>query len=66
MPVRSTLEYQTLLPRTCHEVLARTGHIGWVSKPDELAAIVDRFLDTQGSGHSTRSDSDATDSHHEP
>lgn len=46
VPVRSTLEYRTLLPQTWHEVLPRTGHIGWVSRPDELSAIVNRFLDT--------------------
>jgi pimeloyl-ACP methyl ester carboxylesterase len=46
VPVRSTLEYRTLLPQTWHEVLPRTGHIGWVSRPDELSGIVDRFLDT--------------------
>jgi pimeloyl-ACP methyl ester carboxylesterase len=45
VPVPSTLEYRTLLANTWHEVLPRTGHIGWVSKPDELSAIVDRFLD---------------------
>jgi pimeloyl-ACP methyl ester carboxylesterase len=45
VPVRSTLEYRTLLPETRHEVLARTGHIGWVSRPHELSSLVDRFLD---------------------
>jgi 3-oxoadipate enol-lactonase len=45
VPVRSTLEYRTLLPQSRHEVLRRTGHIGWVSKPQELCALVDRFLD---------------------
>jgi pimeloyl-ACP methyl ester carboxylesterase len=50
VPVESTLEYRRLLRRTRHEVLPRTGHIGWVSKPDELCALVDRFLaDTQAS-----------------
>jgi pimeloyl-ACP methyl ester carboxylesterase len=45
VPVRSTLEYRTLLPHSRHEVLRRTGHIGWVSKPHELSSLVDRFLD---------------------
>ena len=45
VPFRSTLEYRTLLPQSRHEVLQRTGHIGWVSKPRELSALVDRFLD---------------------
>ena len=65
VPVRSTLEYQTLLPRTRHEVLARTGHIGWVSKPDELCAIVDSFLDTLASGPSPAANSNAIHSHRE-
>ena len=45
VPFRSTLEYRTLLPQSRHEVLQRTGHIGWVSKPRELSALVDRFRD---------------------
>jgi pimeloyl-ACP methyl ester carboxylesterase len=53
VPVRSTLEYQRLLPTTRHEVLANTGHIGWVSRPRELTALVDQFLDTPGSAAST-------------
>jgi pimeloyl-ACP methyl ester carboxylesterase len=44
VPVQSTLEYRTLLRQTHHEVLPRTGHIGWVSRPDELCALVDSFL----------------------
>ncbi len=45
VPVNSTLEYRTLLRDTRHEVLPRTGHLGWVSKPDEFSVLVDRFLD---------------------
>ena len=45
VPVGSTLEYRTLLPQAHHEVIRRTGHIGWVSKPHELCALVDRFLE---------------------
>ena len=46
VPIQSTLEYRTLLPQSRHEVLRRTGHIGWVSKPHELCALVDRFLES--------------------
>ena len=46
VPVDSTLEYQTLLPDTRHQILPDTGHIGWVSKPDELSALVDQFLES--------------------
>jgi pimeloyl-ACP methyl ester carboxylesterase len=48
VPVRSTLEYRTLLCDTRHEILSDTGHIGWVSKPHELTTLVDRFLDAVG------------------
>jgi 3-oxoadipate enol-lactonase len=48
VPVRSTLEYRTLLRDTRHEILTDTGHIGWVSKPRELTTLVDRFLETLG------------------
>jgi pimeloyl-ACP methyl ester carboxylesterase len=46
VPVGSTLEYRTLLPQARHEVLPRTGHIGWVSKPRELSTLIDRFLES--------------------
>ena len=52
VPVHSTLEYRKLLQTTRHEVLANTGHIGWVSRPHELTALIDQFLGTPGSAAS--------------
>jgi pimeloyl-ACP methyl ester carboxylesterase len=44
VPVSSTLEYLSLIPGARHEMLAGTGHVGLVSKPDAFAGIVGRFM----------------------
>jgi 3-oxoadipate enol-lactonase len=64
VPVDSTLEYQTLLSDTRHQILPDTGHIGWVSKPDELTALVDRFLESLDGSASRPPHSDAPTPRH--
>lgn len=39
-----TARYLRALPQARHEVLARTGHLGPVTKPHEFASMVRRFL----------------------
>jgi pimeloyl-ACP methyl ester carboxylesterase len=41
-----TAEYARLVPGARHEVLERTGHLGSVTRADECAALVHRFLQT--------------------
>jgi pimeloyl-ACP methyl ester carboxylesterase len=48
VPVRDTLEYLQLIPGSQHVVLARTGHVGLVSRADEFARIVSEFIDASG------------------
>jgi len=43
--VSSSLEYLSLIPDARHSTLSGTGHIGFIAKPHEFAAVVDRFLD---------------------
>jgi len=50
VPVRSTLEYLSLLPGATHVRIAHTGHIGMLSKPDVFADRLESFL------RATRSD----------
>ena len=44
VPVSSTLEYLTLIPGATHAQLAGTGHLGFLSKPSEFAALVSDFI----------------------
>ena len=44
VPVSSTLEYLTMIPGASHARLAGTGHIGFLSKPSEFAALVTDFV----------------------
>jgi pimeloyl-ACP methyl ester carboxylesterase len=41
-----TAEYARLIPGARHELLEQTGHLGSVTRADECAAIVHRFLQT--------------------
>ena len=50
VPVSSTLEYLTLIPGATHARLAGTGHLGFLSKPHEFAALVSDFLHASRSG----------------
>jgi pimeloyl-ACP methyl ester carboxylesterase len=45
VPVGATLEYQTLIRGARHMTLERTGHLGVISRPQELAALVTRFVE---------------------
>jgi pimeloyl-ACP methyl ester carboxylesterase len=55
VPVDSTLDYLTLIPGATASVLARTGHIGLVSRPDHFAALVREFLHVVDDPRSRRS-----------
>jgi pimeloyl-ACP methyl ester carboxylesterase len=50
VPVESTLEYLSLIPGAVHARLPRTGHIGFISKPAEFAALVSDFIHASRSG----------------
>ena len=45
VPVGATLEYQTLIRGARHMTLERTGHLGVISRPQELAALVTQFVE---------------------
>lgn len=45
VPFDSTREYLDVIPGARHAVLAGTGHVGLVSKPDEFARLVGDFID---------------------
>jgi pimeloyl-ACP methyl ester carboxylesterase len=49
VPVASTLEYLSLIPGAVHARLPRTGHIGFLSKPAEFAALVSDFVNASRS-----------------
>ncbi|HUR20604.1 MAG TPA: alpha/beta hydrolase [Vicinamibacterales bacterium] len=44
VPVQSTLHYLTLIPGATFSRLARTGHIGLVSRPQDFSTLVNEFL----------------------
>jgi 3-oxoadipate enol-lactonase len=48
VPVRLTREYTMIWPHARQARLARTGHIGLITKPAEFAAIVADFASEQG------------------
>jgi pimeloyl-ACP methyl ester carboxylesterase len=45
VPFDSTREYVDFIPGARHAVLPGTGHVGFVSKPDEFARLVGDFID---------------------
>jgi pimeloyl-ACP methyl ester carboxylesterase len=49
VPVASTLEYLSLIPGALHARLPSTGHIGFLSKPTEFAALVSDFINASRS-----------------
>jgi pimeloyl-ACP methyl ester carboxylesterase len=44
VPVQSTSEYLRIWPHATHAVIARTGHLGSVTRPDTFADLVIRFM----------------------
>lgn len=46
VPTSTTLEYLKLIPGAQHRLLANTGHIGLISRPEAFAALVGQFLAT--------------------
>lgn len=47
VPTTSTLDYLRLLPHARHAVLAGTGHIGLVTKPQAFAQLVGEFVNDE-------------------
>ena len=45
VPVGAALEYQTLIRGARHVTLERTGHLGVISRPHALAALVTEFVE---------------------
>jgi pimeloyl-ACP methyl ester carboxylesterase len=45
VPVAATLEYQRLIPHARTVTLARTGHLGSVTRPDDFARLVVPFVE---------------------
>jgi pimeloyl-ACP methyl ester carboxylesterase len=46
VPVESSLAFTRMIPGARHMTLPRTGHVGLVSRPEEFAAIVTDFVDS--------------------
>ena len=44
VPPALTREYLRLWPHARGEVLSKTGHLGLITRPGDLARILDRFL----------------------
>ncbi len=44
VPVSSTLEYLTLLPHAVHAVIRDTGHLGVISRSQELSRLIADFI----------------------
>jgi pimeloyl-ACP methyl ester carboxylesterase len=55
VPVQSTLHYLTLIPGATFSRLARTGHIGLVSRPQDFSTLVNEFLHAADDPRSRRS-----------
>lgn len=45
VPVTSSLDYLTLIPGARHVTLERTGHLGYLTRPEAYAAVVTEFVD---------------------
>ena len=50
VPPRITHEYLAIWPHARVETLARTGHLGMITRPDEFARLVSAFV----SAHAAR------------
>jgi pimeloyl-ACP methyl ester carboxylesterase len=44
VPVDATREYTRLIAGARHEMIDRTGHIGFVTRPDRFARMVSDFV----------------------
>ena len=44
VPPAVTREYRTLWPHARVEVLRRTGHLGIITRPEELTRVLDGFM----------------------
>jgi 3-oxoadipate enol-lactonase/4-carboxymuconolactone decarboxylase len=50
VPVQATRSYTTLWPHAQLAILARTGHLGFITRPDEFARIAVPFVDDAAEG----------------
>jgi len=50
VPPGATRQYLTIWPHARAETLARTGHLGLITRPDEFATLVSRFVSESESG----------------
>ncbi|MGE0703739.1 MAG: alpha/beta fold hydrolase [Vicinamibacterales bacterium] len=48
VPVASTLEYAEEIPGARYVCLARTGHVGYLTRPPAFASVIRAFLDPNG------------------
>ncbi len=53
VPVRLTREYLDIWPQARVVTIARTGHLGLITRPDEFARIVAPFVADAGAGEPT-------------
>ena len=51
VPVEATREYAELWPRARVATIARTGHLGLITRPDEFARLVVRFAEESSREH---------------
>jgi pimeloyl-ACP methyl ester carboxylesterase len=48
VPVRATREYSALWPKARVEMIANTGHLGLITRPETFASIVVQFAERAG------------------
>ncbi len=48
VPVHLTREYLRMWPDAAQAMIARTGHLGLITRPEEFAAVVKGFMDRHG------------------
>jgi pimeloyl-ACP methyl ester carboxylesterase len=54
VPVQATREYLRIFPHARIETLARTGHLGFITRPGVFAELVGGFAETAGSANRRR------------
>jgi pimeloyl-ACP methyl ester carboxylesterase len=54
VPPAVTREYAALWPHARVEVLRRTGHLGIITRPEELARLLDAFMASHDAGDERR------------
>lgn len=54
VPVRATLDYQRLIPHATIATIDRTGHLGFITRPEAFVAAVAPFIEESATKHSRR------------